>query len=482
MNKSPRIIPCIALVGGMMFPQERELRWDWAALDPVVEQSIQELPKKIKFGTAVAEHQVSGATNCPHSNWAAWEKVVDKNGKSVIHNGDQSGKACDFWHTYPEDIKRMQELGFQSFRFSLEWSAIEPEQGTIDAGAIAHYHDLCDALIAAGIEPVVTLHHFTHPQWFEQLGAFEQEENIQYFVNFATLMAQELGHKVSLWATFNEPGVYIFQGYCRGVWPPGKVGLNRASIVYRNVMKAHVEVYQAIKHLENGNDIKVGLVHDLVQFEPFNAPFSYANLQYHFENAVCKYMNHLFHDCITQFLATGKLTIKVPLLANMEYNDPNGAHSLDWIGLNYYSHVLLRAQLPEFLKPDYRPEEIKTEMPYAIYPEGFYRAIKEIDRRIAKPQNIPIFITENGISDGKDTQRALFLKRYLFALHQALAEGCDVRGYFYWSFMDNFEWSEGYSMKFGLFSVDMNSQQRTLRQGATPLIKLLNQSNNSAHA
>lgn len=475
MFKFPRIIPCIALVGSIAFPDQQELRWDWAILDPLIEQTIQQLPKKIIFGTAVAEHQVSGATNCPHSNWAAWENAKDKHGQPRIHNGEKSGVACDFWNNYPQDIQHMLKLGVKAFRFSIEWSNIEPEQGKINQAAVRHYHDLIDALIAAGIEPSVTLHHFTHPQWFEAQGAFENEDNIKFFVDFAVLMAQEFGGKVTLWSTFNEPGVYIFQGYCRGVWPPGKIGLNRASWVYRNVMKAHVDAYQAMKKLPIGSKIQVGLVHDLVQFEPFNAPFYYTNYAYHLEKTMCDYMNHLFHDCITQFLATGKLEIKVPLLANLEYTNKAGAKSLDWIGLNYYSHVLLRAQLPEVIKPDYRPEELRTEMPYAIYPEGFYRAIKYFDETIAKPQGIPIYITENGISDAKDVNRALYIRRYLFAMHQAIAEGCNVKGYFYWSLLDNFEWAEGYSMKFGLYDVDMQTQKRTLRAGAQPLVNLLTQ-------
>ncbi|MCX5922502.1 MAG: glycoside hydrolase family 1 protein [Candidatus Dependentiae bacterium] len=442
-----------------------ELAWDWSTID--VDAVF--FDKNFIFGSAVAEYQVSGAFNCPNANWALWDYAKDKHGNPRIHGGQRSGRACDFWHSFKEDIALLKHMKVKAFRFSVEWSIIEPQQGVIDKAAIAHYHELCDELLAAGIKPVVTLHHFTHPLWFEKLGAFELEENIPYFVDFARLMVQELGSKVMLWATFNEPGVYVFQGYIRGVWPPGKIGINRAGKVLYNMMCAHVKAYKAIKNLPGGDTTQVGLVHSVTQFDPYNDDSV-------IEKTLCYYINHMFHDVITEFFAQGVFSFHVPVLASLDYVNSDAVCSLDFLGINYYSHVLLRVELGfnTMAGQAYRSHEIKTDMPYCIYAEGLYRAIKDVSERITVPQNIPMYITENGIADSKDDRRELFIKRYLYALSRAIQDGYDVRGYFYWSLLDNFEWSEGYTQKFGLYDVDMATQQRTLREGSKALLKVIN--------
>jgi beta-glucosidase len=280
-------------------------------------------------------------------------------------------------------------------------------------------------------------------------------------------MVKELGNKVMLWATFNEPGVYVFQSYIRGVWPPGKIGINRAGQVIKNILQAHVSTYQAIKELPGGADIKVGIVHSVTQFEPHN-PNSLL------ERTAAKYMNHMFHDAITEFFATGNLNFYVPMLAHISYINTQGTKSLDFFGINYYSHVLIQADLfNRKFGQAFRDGEIKTDMPYCIYAEGLYRAIKDISERIAESQQIPIYITENGIADYKDDRRELYIKQYIYALYKALCDGYDVRGYFYWSFLDNFEWDHGYGQKFGLYEVDMQTQKRKLRQGSKAYVDIL---------
>jgi beta-glucosidase len=437
--------------------QADELKWDWNTIDV---DAVKFDPSFI-FGTAVAEHQVSGSKN---SNWSRMDGAVDNKGKSRVLNGDKCGIACDFWNKYIEDIELLKQLKVKSFRFSVEWSAIEPEQGKINHEAIAHYHALCNRLIEAGISPVVTLHHFTHPGWFEDLGGFENESNIKYFVDFSKLMIQELGNKVMMWATFNEPGVYVFQSYIRGVWPPHKHGMNRAGSVMLNMLKAHVEAYHMIKSLLGGENIKVGLVHSITQFDSYNDNF--------IERNVCHVLNHTFHDAITHFFQTGEFEYHVPMLSSIYHHEKLATQSLDFFGINYYSHVLLRVDTT-MQGQAYRDDEIKTDMPYCIYPEGMYRSIVDISKRIAKPQGIPIYITENGIADAQDDRRDLFIRRYIYAMHKAMEEGHDVRGYFYWSLMDNFEWDHGYSQKFGLFEVDFATQKRTLRKGSEPFLNIV---------
>jgi beta-glucosidase len=458
INRCSKILATLLTCSSALL-MSQELQWDWASIDT----NAVHFDKNFIFGTAVSEYQVSGASNCPDAQWAAWDYTKDSKGNPRIHQGQRSGKACDFWHTYEADIELLKQMKVKSFRFSLEWSVIEPQKGIIDTAAIKHYHDLMDKLIAADIKPVVSLHHFTHPIWFEELNAFEKEENIHYFVDFAQRMVNEYNDKVMLWATFNEPGVYVFQGYIRGVWPPGKVGVNRAGQVTQNMLKAHVAAYQAIKKIAPKS--QVGMVHSITQFEPFNDGTK-------IEATICNYMNHLFHDAITEFFATGKFCWQVPILSSLEYTDAQATKSLDFFGINYYSHVLLNVG---WMSGDqaFRLHEIKTDMPYCIYAEGLYRAIKDVSERIAVAQNIPIYITENGIADAKDDRRELFIKRYLYALYRAVQDGYDVRGYFYWSLLDNFEWDHGYSQKFGLYEVDMLTGERRLRDGARAFLNII---------
>lgn len=459
MNRWFSKIVSVFLASTCVLLTSQELQWDWASINT----DAVHFDKDFIFGTAVSEYQVSGASNCPDAQWAAWDYAKDRNGMPRIHQGQRSGKACDFWHTHESDIELLKKMKVKSFRFSLEWSTIEPQQGVISQAAIKHYHDLLDKLIAADIKPVLTLHHFTHPIWFEELGAFEKEENIQHFVRFAQNMIAEYGDKVVLWATFNEPGVYVFQGYIRGVWPPGKIGVNRAGLVTLNLLKAHVSAYQAMKKVDP--KAQVGLVHSITHFEPYNDNAK-------IESTVCHYLNHTFHDAITEFFSSGKFTWQVPILSGLEYVDAKATRSLDFFGINYYSHVLLNVGWMSGGQA-YRLHEIRTDMPYCIYAEGLYRAIKDVSERITLAQTIPIYITENGIADGKDDRRELFIKRYLYALYRAIQDGYDVRGYFYWSLLDNFEWSEGYSQKFGLYEVDMITGERRLRDGAHAYVDVI---------
>ena len=409
-----------------------ELRWDWATIDT----SSLKFPKGFLWGVATSEYQNSGAKNCPNNDWAQDDKKF------------KSGAACDSFNRVDEDIALAQKLGVNSYRLSIEWSLIEPEEGKFDEAVLEHYKVFCDKLIAAGMKVMITFHHFTNPVWFAKKGQFEKKENVHYFVRYCVKVFEALKDKVDLWSTINEPGVYAFQGYVFGDWPPyNHFNFTQAGRVLRNMMRAHVQVYTAIKKISP--QAQIGIVHDIVQFEPYHNTKPERNLAYYF--------NHIFHQAITDFFKTGDFIYEAPT-TRVEYHNPLGAQSLDFIGLNYYSHSLLIAPNP--IKP-YRSDEIPTDMPYSIYPEGLYQAIKEVAQL-----KVPIYITENGISDGKDDRRELFIKRYIYALSQAIHEGCDVRGYFYWSLLDNFEWHMGYKQKFGLYEVNMKTFERKLRKGS----------------
>ena len=441
-----------------MYP---DIQWDW---DKIKTERVY-FPKNFMWGTATASHQVEG--NNTNNNWYAWEHQKDSNGKSRIHNNDKSGIAANHWNLYRDDISLMNDLGVGYYRFSVEWSKIEPENGIINEKALEHYRDVCIALIDSGLTPVITLHHFSHPIWFEELGAFEKEENIEHYIRFSELVFNKLSDIVPIWCTINEPAVYVTQGYFNGIFPPGKKDPLLAGYVMRNLLNAHVQVYQRLKSLPNGENVQIGLVKNITQLDPLRR---WHMLDWYFSGI----LNDVFTNSTLNLFLKGEFDFYLPAMANVSYKNYDAINSLDFIGLNYYSrwHVKGQLNLAEPFTFELRPQDIQTDMPYAIYPEGFYKAVKTIAKL-----NVPIIITENGIADDKDDRRSLFIKRYLYALFKTIEEGYDIRGYFYWSLMDNFEWAEGYMMKFGLYDVDFNTQKRTLRSGSQSFVDIVNQQN-----
>jgi beta-glucosidase len=429
----------------------QELHVDWSSIDT----NQIDFPASFDFGVAYADYQVCGAAQFPLSNWAYFEKHSRKKIK------EPSGRACDSWNQRASDIACALEVGATTMRISVEWAAIEPKPGVFDDGAINHYRDFCKQLCAAGIKPMVTLHHFVHPQWFDELGGFEKVKNSSYFVRYAQVVFEALHEYVPLWVTINEPGVYATGGYMRGVFPPAG-SITKLGVVQKNLLRAHKEAYKKLKSLPGGDQAQIGIVHQLIQFEPYKK----GNL---FEGTLCYYLNHMFHQALFDFLHTGKFAFHVPRKNMVTCSDPEMPKSFDFIGLNYYSHVLVKFDLlpPLLTVPAYRPWEIATDMPYGIYAEGLLRAIATVSKL-----GVPIYITENGISDVKDDgRRDLYIKRYLYVVSQALKAGYDLRGYYYWSLLDNFEWDMGYAQKFGLYAVDFKTGKRTLRSGAEHFVK-----------
>jgi len=414
------------------------------------------VPQGFLWGTAISEYQVSGAHHCPYSNWALWERETHPNGKPRILNGAASENACDFKSLYHQYIPIMQELRTNAFRFSIEWSNIEPQEGNFSEAELQHYEDLIDRLLVAGVTPMITLHHFTDPVWFCQKGGFEREENIFYFVRFCKKVFERLSEKAQLWATFNEPNIYMFQGYLRGVFPPGKMNPLKAIEVMANLLKAHEQTYFELKNMENGAQSQIGFVHQYLKFYP------YSKLN-PLERIPGFAYNYLLNEAVLNFFKTGSFIIKVPFLFSYEYHANQQEKMIDFIGLNYYSRVLIKAQMnfKKFLVPAAYPHEIMTDMPYAIYPEGIYQAIHELSTL-----DVPLYITENGISDAKDDRREHFIDTYLMHVGKALSSGYDIRGFFYWSLMDNFEWDEGYTQKFGLCHVDFETKKIMIRNSA----------------
>jgi beta-glucosidase len=419
--------------------------------------------KDFLWGSGTSSHQVEGY--CTNNNWYKFESAVNEQGKPRILNGQKAGIASDHWNRYKEDIQLMKDLSLNAYRFSVEWSKIEPKQGQFDEAALDHYERVVDELLANGIEPMVTLHHFTDPLWFEEQGAFLQENSPDIFAAFVEKVVRRLGSKVKLWCTINEPTVYATQGYLKAYFPPAVKDPQHVGIVLRNLLRAHTAAYQCIKKLEP--QAQVGLVGALVLYDPLNR----WNL---LDVMTARAFNRSLNESHLTYLANGYFSFSIPGAARVSYTS-DVKDTFDFFGLNYYTRFFQKFtfsgddQLAEVRKT---PPEKLTDMRWEIYPEGLYRLLKLISRYTSKP----IYITENGLADDSDTKRAGFIEAHLRVLNKAVTDGMNVKGYFYWSLLDNFEWAFGFERHFGLYHVDYATQKRTLREGSRKYPEIIQES------
>ncbi|MDP6195427.1 MAG: family 1 glycosylhydrolase [Candidatus Poseidonia sp.] len=405
------------------YPEPHE---DWTAVD----LEALNFPSDFRWGTATAAHQVEGHLV---NNWSEHEENK---------NLERSGAACDHWNRWRDDFQLLTDLGLSSYRFSIEWSRLEPTEGEWDEGALAVYSAMVDDLLRRGIRPVITLHHFSHPQWWEAKGGFANSANLPDFVRYCERVFDVLSDRVDTWVTVNEPTVFSTMGYTLGMFPPGRRSLRTTIRVMRNLLLAHAVVYKALK--QKRSTVKIGIAKNVTLFDPKNrwSPIDWP---------LARLLEWFWNGAWRGGIQKGRMFFK---------DVPEAKGSLDFIGLNYYTHVLVGPASVSLLKMKFpkRKHEVATEFGYPMYAEGLRRAVEFLT-----PLGVPIEVTENGVADANDTLRTEHLKRHLWVLSQAIQDGHDIRSYHHWSLMDNFEWAEGYSMRFGLHHVDFETQERTLR-------------------
>ena len=405
------------------------------------------------WGASTSAYQVEGS--CTNCNWSQFETTLDPQGHPRIAHGQRCGLAADHWNRYKEDIQLLKEMHLNAFRFSVEWSRVEPEEGIFVDSVLDHYEGVVDELRANGIEPFITLHHFTNPLWFDRKGGFERDDSPEMLARFAAKLVRRLGSKVLFWSTINEPNIYAVEGYFRGTFPPGQHDPAKAIVVLRNLLRAHTACYQAIKQIRP--DAQVGLLANIFVFDP---PQRWNLL----DVMLAHYLNKAFSISMIDYLITGVFDFSLPGTGSGHY-DSGVPDAFDFVGLNYYSRLQYHfdpLKEEKMVAVQYRPREELTDKGWEIYPEGLYRALHMISSRTAKP----IYITENGIADDSDLKRAGFIEDHLLVTNRAIRDGVNVKGYFYWSLIDNFEWVDGFDVRFGLYAVDYTTQQRTLRKGS----------------
>jgi beta-glucosidase len=406
-------------------------------------------PKNFLWGVSTAAHQVEGGNF--NNQWTAWEAA------GRIKSGDCCGSACDWWTNAERDFALAQQIGINALRLSVEWSRIEPEQGRWDEQALARYREMLEALHARGIEPMICLHHFSHPMWLEKLGAFRNPKAPKLFERFARKVVTELGASCRRWVTFNEPNVYAALGYVLGEFPPGMQGeVIGALRVVSAMARAHSRAYYAIHELQP--DAEVGWAHNYVVFQAANTASA-------LDRSVAGLLSELFNESFLRLIEHGRLPFPLNLA---DGNAGEAIGTCDFVGLNVYSrfHVAFDLKFASHLfgrvyVPEQAPQgDMGTE---AAYGEAYPRAIRVAVERAARLGK-PIYILENGVPDAQDRIRPWLIVNAVKEVRNLIDEGRDVRGYFHWTLTDNFEWSEGWKLRFGLIALDPATQQRTMRE------------------
>ncbi len=372
-------------------------------------------PKHFLFGAATAGHQVEGLNI--HSNW--WQ--AEEQGLVP-----PSGKASDHYHRFDADFAMAQKLGLNSIRISIEWSRLEPQQGVWDEKEIEHYRKVFKSLKKHGLIPMVTLFHWTMPQWLAEKGGFETDIGVKAFRRFVRVVARQYGKYSQLWLTVNEPEVFAMEGYLYGRHVPFKKNPLLALRVYRNVIRAHRDAYRILKR--SIPHVKVGVAKNVSYIEPQNKNNPLDRMVVWLAR---KFGNEFFIDRIKD--------------------------KLDFIGLNYYfTHTVEFSYSRGFRQTN--EEFPKSNMGIKTYPKGLYYLLKQFSR-----YSKPIYVTENGIANSTDDMRERFIREHLLSVAHARSENVPIKGYYYWSLIDTYEWQDGMNRKFGLAEVDYTTMSRRLR-------------------
>lgn len=380
-----------------------------------------EFPEGFLWGAATSAHQIEGGLE---NDWSEWERSgarienLKQQGKAPANY--ISGEATKAYVMNNANIKCLTDLGASAYRFSVDWSRIEPNEGDFQESVLEHYLNFAKKLRGHDIEPFVTLWHWPVPLWVRDMGGWKSRDMLPYFERYCERVVDVLGEVVDFWVPLNEPFVYADNSYRQGEWPPQEKSARAMLQVVNNLIRGHKLAANAIKRLDD--DYQIGVASHNIHFDPVgNSP-------------------------VNKLLAWG---------ANVFWNDyflHRVKSSLDFIGLNYYFHAAV----------DYGGGEnenrVVSDLGWELYPEGLYHVIDGL-----KKYDLPIYITEHGLADKDDNHRSWYLKESLCHIHRAIQDGADVRGYLHWSLTDNFEWAEGFIPRFGLYEVDYDTYERIPR-------------------
>jgi beta-glucosidase len=409
------------------------------------------LPSTFLWGSATAATQVEGNVN---NDWSAWASIPGH-----IANGQMIGTGDNNYALYDQDHAQAQAMGHNAYRFSLEWSRIEPTQGTFDMTQIQHYKDVIASVKAHGLKPVVTLYHYALPLWVQNplpsttsLGGWTNTATADAYVTFVSTVVPYFVDDVDTWITINEPVVQVDFGYFQGSWPPGEVAATSdAALAVGNLVDAHARAYDAIHSLYQtaGKPVNVTITHYWALIDPATPGT---------DDAAAQNLHHALNEWYLDAITKGDFDTN--LMGNVVHH-PEWVNKLDVLGIDYYRRMYVKGGSPigalAGIPYDDPNAPQKADNGWEIYPEGMHRALTEAWNEY----HLPILVTENGVADAADKWRPWFIVSHVEALQRAVVEGVDVRGYLHWSLMDNFEWADGYKTRFGLEAVDYTTPGAT---------------------
>ncbi|MNO19629.1 Beta-glucosidase [compost metagenome] len=427
--------------------------------------AIIHFPQKFLWGAATAAYQIEGAWDEDGKGLSIWDTYTRVPGN--IRNGDNADTACDSYHKYEEDIELLKQLGVQVYRFSISWPRIFPGgTGEINSKGLDYYHRLVDKLLENGIEPFCTLYHWDLPQVLQDEGGWKNRATIDAFVRYAETMFTAFQGKIKYWVTFNEPWCSSFKAHYIGDLAPGEQNLQSALDVAHHLMLAHGRAVQSFRSLSIPGQI--GYAPNVSWREPFSPGQE--------DSEACRrrtgwmvewFMDPIFKGTYPEFMneAFARKGAHVKILpGDMEVI----RQPIDFLGINYYTGSLGRYKAGEglFDLQDIDEGYERTDFNWPVYPQGLYKVLVHITESYG---TVPIYITENGAcyndicTEGQvhDPKRIEYLKKHLLQLSRVIESGVNLKGYIAWSLLDNFEWADGYSRRFGLIHVDYKSLIRT---------------------
>lgn len=429
-------------------------------------------PESFIWGVAASSYQIEGAWDEDGKVESIWDRFVHQ--PYHVLGGDTGDTACDHYHRMPQDVELMGELGIKSYSLTLSWPRIIPDAyGEVNQPGLDFYDRLVDRLLAGGIRPKVTLNHWDFPQVLQDSGGWNNREMVDWFVEYAQVVFERLADRVELWSTHCEPWVIAFLGYGSGEHAPGICDFTQAYQVVHHLLLSHAQTARLFR--ENGYPGKLGIVLNIDSYTPAsNSDEDFAAARRVSLESTDLFLDPLFKGYYPQELFSW-IGDHIPIIHDGDLQIIKD--SVDFIGINYYKSFYVEydvggSVLKAKLSPNPEPGWGITEMGWGIGPNGLTELLLYITERYQKPE---IYVTENGCAlvdipdaDGfvSDYGRINYLRAHIQAVHRAVQDGADVRGYYVWSIMDNFEWAFGYSKKFGLVRIDFDTLDRLPKESA----------------
>lgn len=434
--------------------------------------SFRQFPKGFLWGAATAAYQIEGAWNEDGKGESIWDRYSHR-GYTILNNAT-GDVACDHYHLMPQDVAMMKSLGLAAYRFSISWPRILPEGvGKVNIKGLDFYDHLVDELLKVGIIPNATLDHWDLPQPLQDMGGWNNRYSVNWFTDYARIVFDRLGDRVASWATHNEPMVIAYFGYGEGTLAPGLADYSQVFQVAHHLLLSHGKTVQLFR--QGGYKGEIGIVLNMGHHQPAsNTEADRAACQRAYDKEIGLFLQPIIKGKYPQAL----MEWLGPMAPKIQGGDmENICQPVDFVGINYYmSHIVsfyvdggLFKLHSEYLD---QPLWSRTEMGWGVYPLGLSAVLMDMKDNYGNPN---LYITENGCAvrdvpdsfgNVRDWERINYLRAHIMAAHDAMKAGVNLKGYYVWSLMDNFEWNRGYSPRFGIIRVDFPTQRRIPKQSA----------------